>query len=146
MTLIRLNMRKLKDEKTVAQQSLGSACASVQSYQSIWWPTKHPVKTDQTMVAQADLSLHFLTLVLIFCISLKGFQQDVDIHVQSTLVLSKSKGLSLILWDICTLTYQIFRIEEKINGTATFHKWICNLTPEVRDILKILWKRGEIAP
>ena len=26
------------------------------------------------------------------------------------------------------------------------NKWICNLTPEVRDILKILWKRGEIAP
>ena len=24
-------------------------------------------------------------------------------------------------------------------------QWICNLTPEVRDILKILWKRGEIA-
>ena len=23
---------------------------------------------------------------------------------------------------------------------------VCNLTPEVRDILKILWKRGEIAP
>ena len=34
----------------------------------------------------------------------------------------------------------------KINLTATFHKWICNLTPEVRDILKILWKREEIAP
>ena len=23
---------------------------------------------------------------------------------------------------------------------------MCNLTPEVRDILKILWKRGETAP
>ena len=31
-----------------------------------------------------------------------------------------------------------------MNRTATFNKWICNLTPEVRDILKILWKRGEI--
>ena len=32
-----------------------------------------------------------------------------------------------------------------MNRTATFNKCICNLTPEVRDILKILWKRGEIA-
>ena len=31
--------------------------------------------------------------------------------------------------------------------TATFNKCtgICNLTPEVRDILKILWKRGAIS-
>ena len=35
---------------------------------------------------------------------------------------------------------------EKINRTTTFHKYICKLTPEVRDILKILWNRGEIAP
>ena len=43
------------------------------------------------------------------------------------------------------LDYQIFRIKQKMNQTTTFHKWICNLTPEVTDILKILWKRGEIA-
>ena len=36
----------------------------------------------------------------------------------------------------------------KINETTTYsyHKWICNLTPEIRYILKILWKIGEIAP
>ena len=34
----------------------------------------------------------------------------------------------------------------KINRTTTFHKCIRNLTPGVRSILKILWKRGEIAP
>ena len=38
------------------------------------------------------------------------------------------------------------RIEEKINRTTTFNKCICNFAHEVRDILKILWKRGEIAP
>ena len=27
--------------------------------------------------------------------------------------------------------------------TTTFDKYICNRTLEVRDILKILWKRGE---
>ena len=37
-------------------------------------------------------------------------------------------------------------LRKKINRTTTFHKWINNLMPEFRDILKILWKRGEIAP
>ena len=58
-------------------------------------------------------------------------------------VISKSKGLSEILRDIRTSTYQMCRTEEK---TATFYKRICNLNPEVRDILKILWKRRGIAP
>ena len=71
---------------------------------------------------------------------------QIHIHVQSTLVISNSKGLSETLRDICTSTYQIFRIEEKIIQTSTFNKFICNWTLEVRDISKILWKRGEIAP
>ena len=37
-------------------------------------------------------------------------------------------------------------MRKTINRTTTFNKRICNLTTEVRDILKILWKRGEIAP
>ena len=60
--------------------------------------------------------------------------------------MSKSKRLSEILREIRTSTYQICRIEEKIKRTTTFYKRICNLTPEVRDILKILWKRGETDP
>ena len=67
-------------------------------------------------------------------------------HVQSTLVISNSKGLSEILRDIRTSTYQIYRIKEKIIRTTTFNKYIYNWILEVRDILKILWKRGEIAP
>ena len=67
-------------------------------------------------------------------------------YKQSTLVISNSKGLSEIFRDIRTSTYQICRIEENIIRTTTFNKYICNLTLEVRDILKILWKRGEIAP
>ena len=66
-------------------------------------------------------------------------------YLQSTLVISNSKGLSEILGDIRTSRYQICRIEKKIIRTTTFNKYICNLTLEVRDILKILWKRGEIA-
>ena len=68
------------------------------------------------------------------------------IHVQSTLVISNSKGLCEILRDIHTSTYQICRIEEKIIQTTTFNKYMCDWTLEVRDILKIFWKRGEIAP
>ena len=66
--------------------------------------------------------------------------------VQSTLVISNSKGLSEILRDIRSSTYQVCRIEEKIIWLTTFNKLIGNWTFEVRDILKILWKRGEIAP
>ena len=36
-------------------------------------------------------------------------------------------------------------VRKTINRTTTFNKLICNLTPEVRNVLKILWKRGEIA-
>ena len=71
---------------------------------------------------------------------------QIHIKVQSTLVVSNSKGLYEILRDIRTSTYQICRIEEKITRTTTFNKYMCNWTLEVRDILKILWKRGEIAP
>ena len=64
--------------------------------------------------------------------------------LQSTLVILNSKKHSGILRDICTATYQSCRIKEKI--IRTFNKYISNWTLEVRDILKILWKRGEIAP
>ena len=66
--------------------------------------------------------------------------------MEATLVFSNSKGLSGTIRDIRTSTYQIFRIENKIIRTTTFNKFICNWTLDVRDISKILWKRGEIAP
>ena len=68
------------------------------------------------------------------------------VEIQSTLVISNSKGPSETLQDIRTSTYQIFRIEEKIIQTTTFNKFLCNWTLDFRDISKILWKRGEIAP
>ena len=67
-------------------------------------------------------------------------------NIQSTLVISNSKGLAEIPRDIRTSTYQGCRIEEKIIQTTTFNKYICNWTLDVRDILKILWKREEIVP
>ena len=65
--------------------------------------------------------------------------------IQSTLVISISKGLSEILRDIRASTYQICRIDVKIIRLTTFSKYMCNWTLEVRDILKILWEREEIA-
>ena len=70
---------------------------------------------------------------------------SIDLLVQSTRYLEFQL---IILRDIRTSTYQICRSEEKIICTTTCNKYICNWTLEVRDtcILKILWKRGEIAP
>ena len=48
------------------------------------------------------------------------------VHIQSSLVFSKSKGLSEILRDIRTSTYQICRTGEKIR-TTTFNKFIIML-------------------
>ena len=59
-------------------------------------------------------------------------------HVQSSLVISNSKGLSEILRDIRTSTYQICRIEGKLIRLTTFNKHMCNWPLEIRDILKIL--------
>ena len=58
-------------------------------------------------------------------------------QLQSTLVISKSKGPSETLRDIRTSTYQIYRIEENTHHTTKFHKWTCNLSPSVRNIC---WK------
>ena len=49
-------------------------------------------------------------------------------QIQSTLVISNSKGPSEILRDIRTSTYPICKIEEKIIRTITFNKYICNWT------------------
>ena len=54
---------------------------------------------------------------------------NLHVQIQSTIFITKSKELSEILLDIHTLTYQICKIEEKINQTTPFHKWVCNLTP-----------------
>ena len=63
-------------------------------------------------------------------------------QIQSTLVISNSKGLSEILRDIRTSTYQVCRIEKKIIRTTTFDNCICNWTLDVlRYIENIVEKR-----
>ena len=63
---------------------------------------------------------------------------------QSAFIISKSMGLSEIFEISVSRHIRFAELRIKINRTTTFHKCICNLTPEVRDVLKILWKRGEI--
>ena len=54
---------------------------------------------------------------------------------------------SLKYFEISVLRHIRFAdFRKKINRTTAFNKCICNWTLEVRDMLKILWKRGEIAP
>ena len=64
--------------------------------------------TEQHFIAQSSslLPLHCLNVT----------------WMQSTLVISNSKGLSEILRDIRTSTYQICRSEEKIIRTTTFNR------------------------
>ena len=59
------------------------------------------------------------------------FLLDGFVEVQSTLVFSNSKGLSEILRDIRTSTYQSCRIEEKIIRATTLNKNMCNWTLEI---------------
>ena len=63
----------------------------------------------------------------------------------SRLLLFRSQRNSLKYFEISVLRHIRFaELRKKINRTATFHKWIFILTPEVRYIFKILGKRGEI--
>ena len=82
-----------------------------------------------------------------------SFVSSQCLWLQSTLVISNSKGLSEILRDIRTSTYQICRIEEKLIRLTTLSTYMCNWTPEVRDtyIENIVEKRrncslGAISP
>ena len=84
------------------------------------------------------------TYIYIVCLSLLTMA-NLNHMREMLLLLSQIPRDSLKHFDIRTSTYLIFRIEEKIL-TTTFNKVLCNWTLDVRDISKILWKRGEIAP
>ena len=59
--------------------------------------------------AASDQSLHCLPIVQLLLNT-----AAITMKIQSTVVISNSKGLSEILRDIRTSTYQICRIEEKL--------------------------------
>ena len=68
-------------------------------------------------------------------------------HVNSRVSLSRSSRDSLKQFEISVPRHIRFaELRKKISLTASFQKWIYNLTPKFGDILKILWKRGAISP
>ena len=75
-----------------------------------------------------------------------------EIRKYSRLSLSRIPRDSLKHFDISVPRHiSVAEVRKKINRTTTFNKWICNLTPEVRDILNIVEKRrncswGAISP
>ena len=107
----------------------------------IYWVGLKPVLLNRNLALNSDAAPSCIWVVYLINERSKSNKQ-----IQSTLVISNSKGLSEILRDIRTSTYQTCRIEEKRIRLTTFNKYMCNWTLEVRDILKILWKRGENPP
>ena len=66
--------------------------------------------------------------------------------MQSTLVISNPTRLSETFRGIRASKYQSCRSKENNKSNNHIIKRIGNLTSEERDILKILWKSGEISP
>ena len=67
--------------------------------------------------------------------------------IYSRLSLSRIPRDSLKYFEISVPRHIRFEeLRKKIIRTTEFNKFICNWTLEVRDIVKILWKRGTIAP
>ena len=117
------------------QQTLKSARTSTQFDQSLrcrqeetfypWLSKMHPVKILVKLRECTDFALstcpkvNFLTLRLV---------------IQSTPVISNFKGL-VKHFEISLLRHiWVERVRKTLNRTTTFNKWICNLTPEVRNI------------
>ena len=78
----------------------------------------------------------------------KSALSGVGLNIYSRLPLSRiprdsrdSKGLEISVPG----HIRFAELRKKIIRTTTFDKYMCNWTLGVRDILKILWKRGEIA-
>ena len=68
-------------------------------------------------------------------------------YTYSRLSLSRIPRDSLKHFEISVPRHiRVAEVRKTINRTTTFNKWVCNLTPKVRNIYKIMWKRGEIAP
>ena len=72
----------------------------------------------------------------------KYFSSSVRVHIVDSCYL-EFQGT---LWNTVPRNIRVAKVRKTINWTTLFNKWIFNLTPEVRDILKIWRKRGEIAP
>ena len=72
---------------------------------------------------------------------------SVNIYMYNRFSLSQVPRDSLKYFELSVLRHIRFAdLRKNINRTTAFNNSICNWTFEVRDMLKILWKREEIAP
>ena len=73
----------------------------------------------------SDRTMKFLIfwtfLPLVICLLSESISKLCECEIQSTLVISKSKGPAETLRDIRTSTYQMCRIEENTKRTTKFH-------------------------
>ena len=108
-------------------------------------PSSYPYPTPYTyLIACLSLSLRYSADQLI----------DIDwpsdkvlgaLSWYSRLSLSRIPRDPLKYFEISVPRHTRFaELRKKIVRTTTFNKYICNWTLEVEDVLKILWKRGEI--
>ena len=103
-------------------------------YISSWNPVEHSVKSWKI--------LECLDLLR----NLNDFMELSGLSY-SRLSLSRIPRDSLKYFEISVVRHIRFaELRKKLILLTTFNKYMCNWTLEVRDILKILWKRGEIAP
>ena len=110
---------------------------------------------ENSLAHQSLLGLHFIRYIFslfayIFCKVHGRYRKSVNSgDPVRTTVDSRYLEFQGTLWNASRYLYfdiSIYGNEKNNKSNSTFNKWICNLTPEIRDILKILWKRGEIAP
>ena len=117
-------------------------------YSKLWW---FRIYTDLTAYYIMSVSI-YLSIYLYRPIDRQTARQlarqsDRQIDRYSRLSLSRSPRDSLKYFEISVSRHIRFaELRKKINQKTIFHIRQCNLTPENRDILKILWKKGEIAP
>ena len=80
----------------------------------------------------------------IFFVLISAQQEIFSANRYSRLSLSRIPRDSLKHFEISVPRHiRVAEVRKIINRTTTFNKWICNLTTEVRNIYKIMWKREE---
>ena len=106
------------DNTNRSVQTFATSDFILRSYTKIW------------NIKRKSLDIYFKSPILVVQWKTRSqLAENIEIQVQSTLVISTSKGLSEILRAIRTSTYQICRFEQKLIRLTSFNKYMCNLTP-----------------
>ena len=144
---IYLQLRKWPNflKQSIAKHSNISWLQRNSTKQKVWMLSKHWSNTGLCIQQRCDFSWHDSILLSIVTEIIKSICEDRKKY--SRLSLSRIPRDSLKYFEISVLRHVRFaELRKKLIRLITFNKYMCNWTLEVRDILKILWKRGEIAP